>query len=325
VHVTVHRPRLRACRRVRGPARVPARGGARRRDPSRGGRPGIDHSVVRHLKFRYEVTNQTDRSLWSARFRAAVPVAETAVQRLLWVTVSHPATLAGDPRGNRAVAVDLGHIPPRGTVVVSVTAAVGLREAPARAAAPADNAWRGGEPGVEVDDAAIGALARQLVGRHRHETAEAAYRWVVANVRRDDYSARDRGAALTLRRRAGDCTDMAALFVALSRAAGVPARRMSGWVVEASGLLVPTATRLGGVLRRCDLASGRPAPPGLRGETRAPRRHARGRHGRGRRADRTRAVPAGHAGDDGRHAGSPAQPMTAGRDRRSTWTKGEGR
>lgn len=101
---------------------------------------------------------------------------------------------------------------------------------------PTDAAWRRAftrnlnpEPGIEVGDPAISHLARRLRGAESDpaRVVGSLVRWVHDSIARDA-SAPAAGAAEVLVRRRGDATEFAKLFVALSRAAGVPARGVTG-------------------------------------------------------------------------------------------------
>jgi transglutaminase-like putative cysteine protease len=87
------------------------------------------------------------------------------------------------------------------------------------------------EPLIQSNDPRIIAQARQIVGRERNarKAAELLLRWVHDHVRHH--------AALTvpsaievLERRVGDCNEHTVLYVALARAAGLPARTAAGVV-----------------------------------------------------------------------------------------------
>jgi transglutaminase-like putative cysteine protease len=108
-----------------------------------------------------------------------------------------------------------------------------------RAADPARDARRGegpadllaATPEIDADDPKIRALARELVGDARGAYA-AATRINDAVFRRLEKaygSSRDRASEVLAAGR-GDCTEHTLLFVALARAAGVPARQVHGLV-----------------------------------------------------------------------------------------------
>lgn len=85
------------------------------------------------------------------------------------------------------------------------------------------------EPRIEVGDTAIARLARRLAGGASDpaRVVAAIQRWVADSLRREAQLP-SASAAGTLQRRAGDAPEFARLFVALSRAAGIPAQTVSG-------------------------------------------------------------------------------------------------
>lgn len=115
-----------------------------------------------------------------------------------------------------------------GKVVVDLA-----RESSETAAAPLGVADRQrylrATPSVQSDDAAIRALARQIVGDTK-DAREAATRlggWVHDNLRAT-YGADASTATGVLAQKAGDCTEHTLLFTALARAAGIPTRQVGG-------------------------------------------------------------------------------------------------
>lgn len=87
------------------------------------------------------------------------------------------------------------------------------------------------EPLIESADPRIVAQARQILGRERNprRAAERLLRWVHDGLRRE--AAVSVPSALeVLARRRGDCNEHTVLYVALARAAGLPARAAAGLV-----------------------------------------------------------------------------------------------
>ena len=191
------------------------------------------------LRVRYEVTNPSARVVAGGKLLAMLPVDETATQRLLGVESSRPAELVELGRVQRALRVDLGALPPYGTVPVSIVARVAVSAAPRPLAPRGQEASLAAERLIEVDDARVQAAGADL----RRATAEATARSVFDRVRErvhdSGFAARARGAAQSLASGAGDCTDMALVFAALCRVAGVPARVLGGYVTERSAVLSP--------------------------------------------------------------------------------------
>jgi hypothetical protein len=87
------------------------------------------------------------------------------------------------------------------------------------------------EPLVQSDDPRIQALARQIVGRERSagRVAELLTRWVYGNLEKK-ITISVPSAAQVLETRSGDCNEHTVLYVALARAAGLPARTAAGVV-----------------------------------------------------------------------------------------------
>ncbi len=94
--------------------------------------------------------------------------------------------------------------------------------------------WLQPEPLIQSWDARIAAQARLIVGsggggrdRSPARAAELLTHWVHANVRRE-ISTTVPSAEKVLETRRGDCNDVATLYVALARSAGLPARTVAG-------------------------------------------------------------------------------------------------
>ncbi|HEX9610942.1 MAG TPA: transglutaminase-like domain-containing protein [Gemmatimonadales bacterium] len=91
--------------------------------------------------------------------------------------------------------------------------------------------WLAPEPLIQARDARIAAQARQIVGRERDpaRAAELLTRWVSGNLRRE-IAVGVPSAVRVLDARRGDCNEHTALYVALARAVGLPARTVAGLV-----------------------------------------------------------------------------------------------
>ena len=86
----------------------------------------------------------------------------------------------------------------------------------------------GSAPGVEVTDGKVRRLAKSLIKQETDAWSNVAaiHKWVRSNVK---YRAMAfRGAEFAMKKKVGDCEDMTALFVALCRSSGIPARTV--WI-----------------------------------------------------------------------------------------------
>lgn len=92
--------------------------------------------------------------------------------------------------------------------------------------------WLRAEPLIQANDPRIQAQARQIVGRERNaaRAAERLVRWIGAL--RQAPAPGVPSAVRTLESRAGDCNELTVLFVALARAAGLPARPVAGLLLR---------------------------------------------------------------------------------------------
>jgi transglutaminase-like putative cysteine protease len=91
--------------------------------------------------------------------------------------------------------------------------------------------WLTPEPLIQARDPRIAAQARQVVGRERDpaRAAELLTHWVSGNLRREIAGGMP-SAVRVLETRRGDCNEHTALYVALARAVGLPARTVAGLV-----------------------------------------------------------------------------------------------
>lgn len=190
----------------------------------------------RTFRFRYDVQNTTNRTVKAANLLAYVP-SETAFQRLAAIRVDQPHQLEKSADGNRWVRVTLPTLPPHGQVRITVTATVDVPATPDQRAPGAETLAP--SPQIQSEAPEIRAEAQRLRAKTALGTAKRVYGWIRREVAVLGFTARDRGARWTLLNRRGDCSDMAQLFVAIARAAGVHARYVSGYRVARSALVGP--------------------------------------------------------------------------------------
>lgn len=143
---------------------------------------------------------------------------------LQFTGIEDPALLLSDGRQRWAKQDDGSH-------VVEVNAAMPPPEKLAKL--PVDREKFGDDlaptPFVQSADPAIKAQAAQIVGDERdaYAAARKINAWVYRNIRKVGTAALS-NASEVLKTREGDCTEHTVLFVALARAAGIPAREVAG-------------------------------------------------------------------------------------------------
>ena len=207
-------------------------------DPSAGAQSS---GVERRVRYAFTVQNETGRVLEGATFTAYAPVTQTGTQTLLGVSSATPATAEVDALGNRVLRFTLDALPPFSARVLSLEARLAIAGAPRSQELSGwlHDTYTRPERYVESADPRIVSLARSLKTAGARDTARNLYQWVRQNLRRLQYTPEDLGALRALELRAGDCTEHAYLFVALARAAGIPARALGGFVMPESGVLDP--------------------------------------------------------------------------------------
>jgi transglutaminase-like putative cysteine protease len=92
---------------------------------------------------------------------------------------------------------------------------------------------------IESDTTNIRDLSSQLETWRASSTARNQYEWVASNLNYSGYLADDMGASYALQSKSGDCSEYAYLVTALSRASGLEARVMAGFVVPERSVLEP--------------------------------------------------------------------------------------
>ncbi len=195
--------------------------------------------VQKTILYRFTLQNTSNRTLPTAVFATYAPVAETAFQQCLRLESDHPFQERTDAAGNRIVRFAFDRFPPFASKIITLKADLQLTETP-RTEAPRDLApYLAPQKYIESDHPDIIRTVRALMGGTPLKTAENMCRWVASSLRHEGYVRRERGALYALQHREGDCTESAYLFVALCRAAGIPARAVGGYICRHSGTLKP--------------------------------------------------------------------------------------
>jgi transglutaminase-like putative cysteine protease len=193
---------------------------------------------LRYVRYGFTLTNPKGELAPIVELWVCAPVPETGYQRCGSVKASHAYEDLRDDRGNRILHFVFTNIPPHGVKIITVEADVAMRDEPGRQAAP-EAFWLAPERLAEFDHPEFVRLAPRFTERDPARLARLAFDWTRGHVRDAGYVKRDRGALLALKNGVGDCTETMALFVALCRMHGVPARGMGGYVCRRNEVLRP--------------------------------------------------------------------------------------
>ncbi len=199
-----------------------------------------DRALFRKIRYGFTIQNTTERLVESADFWTFAPVNQTSNQRCVNIEASHPYKIIQDRMGNQALCFTLEKIPPYACRVITVTADILVSDATANTTSAPDSAlFLGPESGIESDHPAIMEQSRKLTAQTQIKTVSRFYNWVSKHIRYSGYSDAAMGALYAFRQKEGDCTEYAALFTALCRAAKIPARVIGGYVCTRDTVLKP--------------------------------------------------------------------------------------
>lgn len=205
------------------------------------GEASAGYTIDRQVRYSFTLENTKNIPLEQGDLWVNIPAQQTAAQWRLRVNASEDAELITDPLGNRVLHFKAVSLPPYGARVINIVADLKLASAPQAMTGQVAAIY--GKPGLCAESGApeIVALAGQLKskGGKTQASAKAIYEWVSANLKHSGYHKTDRGALWALQNKQGDCSEFASLFTALCRAAGIPARTLSGFTCPKNMILKP--------------------------------------------------------------------------------------
>ncbi len=200
-------------------------------------RPDQYGSIPTIIFSSYTLENSTAQTLHKVEFLAYAPVKRMTYQQCIGLMSSHPNTLKIDEFGNQIVRFVYDTIPPFAKKIISVHAEILLNNGAGWPMTIEPSIYLQPARYIEVRHEKIIRTARTLSSPDPMKTAEKIYRFVSDHVRSDGYASGEYGALYALEQGRGDCTESMYLFVALCRAAGIPARCIGGYTLGGSTVL----------------------------------------------------------------------------------------
>mgnify|MGYP003587906534 CR=1 FL=1 len=195
----------------------------------------------RYFRYGFTVQNETGQLVPLAELWVCAPLKDTSFQHLLALKASQPVEQMNDRLGNHLLHFVFSNIPPYAVRIVNVEATVAMNST-ARSVSISRDQYLHPEPLMQFDAAEFDHLAPKFAREAPVEqTVQAIFNWVRQNIRDIGYDGTDRGALYALTEKKGDCTEFAALFVALCRREGIPARVMGGYVIDQNTNLDPAS------------------------------------------------------------------------------------
>lgn len=198
------------------------------------------YTIPRHIEYAFTLQNTTNQVVEQVELWTYAPTAFTATQQRVQIRASELFSELTDRHGNSILHVTIPQITPYAAKILTISVDLALAEEPQPIPEETDlSQYLQSGPYCEVDDYGIIALAQQLVAETQRETAQHIFQWVSRNITYSGYLKAPRGARYALEHKQGDCTEFMYLFVALCRAAGIPARGIGGYVVNRNTILKP--------------------------------------------------------------------------------------
>lgn len=191
------------------------------------------------LRFSVLMSNPGAHALQGQRLWMYLPVAQGLHGRVVRQDVDAPHAFVSDRLGHNIVEVRPDTLPGHGRRMVRITVELGAGAAEAPYAGPPTQ-WLAPQVNMESDHPELLQVAQPLRRDTPQDTALNVYEWVASSLAYAGYLGEDLGALRALQTRRGDCTEYAALVVALCRACGVPARMVGGYFTQRS--LAPRPT-----------------------------------------------------------------------------------
>ncbi len=195
---------------------------------------------ARTYLFRYELSNPDVHAVSNANLSVSVPLPSGLGQRVDAIQANYPYSQQTDAEGNSRLIFTFKELAPLAhkQIEIKVSLHSGLPSEPLLLSEASRQAYLQPEALVQSDDPQIKALAQQLtVAEKPMQSAKNIYHWVIDNLHYTHNSPIAHGAQVALTQRSGDCTEYMHLVMALARAAGIPARGVSGYVYSQNGVV----------------------------------------------------------------------------------------
>lgn len=185
--------------------------------------------VEKTINFSFTLQNTSGKVMEIGDFWAYGPVEETSHQRCLSLEASQEFELLVDAVGNQLMHFKIVRLPPFAVKIIRVTARLRLDTEGTPLPGNPDG-FLAPTKFVEADSPLIRQQAARLKTNENLTTAQRIQQWVAGSLQYSGFSGVERGALYAFEHRRGDCTEFSDLFVALARAAGIPARQVGGYV-----------------------------------------------------------------------------------------------
>lgn len=198
------------------------------------------YPINKSIRYGFTVVNQSNTFIPKSKLWVYAPVKKTSIQKTETIDSSHPYILTLDQVGNQVLEFDLNNMPPHGRKLITIDAGLTLTSSPNLQVLLDKTPYLTNAQYVEKNDPLILKIANTIKGNSETELSESIYHWVASNIKYAGYIKEDRGARYAALNKKGDCTEYMYLFMALSRAKGIPVRGLGGYVYRDNSMLKPS-------------------------------------------------------------------------------------
>lgn len=197
----------------------------------------MEDAVQRQIKYGFSVSNPTNRVVKDIRVRVYAPISEPGVQEVADIKATMPFAAYSGKGNTNELEFGFAELQPYGVKDVWITVTINLHPQRTAGEDAEIKSYLSASQFVEVDDARIASQLTELRAQNELDSLRNVHSWMVENIKDEGYVREDKGAVYALSQRKGDCTEQAYLFMALSRALGVPARGVAGFVQPNDGVV----------------------------------------------------------------------------------------
>lgn len=191
-------------------------------------------SVNRTIQYNFTIQNPTNQIIRDATFWTYAPASKPGSQELLKVTSNQTYQMTSDDTGNSILSYRFQQLSPFETKMIYIQTTVQMTISGQSQKVLSENnetIFLLPEPNIESNAPGIVRTAQQLKQKNAYETSKKIHLWVADYLKYIGYIKNDRGALWAFENKKGDCTEFMYLFVALCRAAAIPARGIAGYMV----------------------------------------------------------------------------------------------
>ncbi|MGA1826301.1 MAG: transglutaminase-like domain-containing protein [bacterium] len=193
---------------------------------------GAQYTLPRQIRYTLSVQNIENKSAGEIKLWVYAPSLKTSHQALKDLTVSYPARILQDDEDNIICVFTVPEMAPYETKIFRFKANIAMNDLPCGIPLDKKERYLQAERLIEKDHPQILKKASELQKDDPYQTALSLYQWVSMNIKGAGLTGEDKGALYAIEHRHGDCTEYAALFVALCRACDIPARMLCGYICQ---------------------------------------------------------------------------------------------